>query len=398
MFVDLVSTSRADFSFLFPVARAIARQPGLTPRMVLTGSHPAADANAPPPELAGIDFARVPAPAIGADSAASAHALAAMTAGFAELWRTPPRMCLVLGDRFELLPVVSVAVLYGIPLAHLFGGEEDVAWCLDSQVRDAVTKMAHLHFVSHEATRDRLLAIGEEPWRVHVAGHTALDGPRPGPEPFRQWARERGWGEGPFIASCYHPPTTLRGSWRRELPLLLDGLAEFSDHTVIWTGVNADPEGREVEACVRAATGPRFHYVETLGSVLFPSLLAASRALVGNSSAGLLEAASFGLPVVNLGTRQAGRLSGGNVLSVGADAAALRAALHRALDDGPERDALTRVANPFARPGCNDLIAARVAEALALPKSRLMVKRGVPLLADNHGLVRVPDPEPEATA
>lgn len=398
MFVDLVSTSRADFSFLFPVARAIARQPGLSPRMVLTGSHPAADTHTPPPELEGLDFARVPAPAIGVDAAASAHALAAMTAGFAELWRTPPRMCLVLGDRFELLPVVSVAVLYGIPLAHLFGGEEDVAWCLDTQVRDAVTKMSHLHFVSHEATRDRLLAIGEEPWRVHVAGHTALDGPRPGPEAFRQWASERGWGEGPFIAACYHPPTTQRGSWRRELPPLLDALAAFRDHTVIWTGVNADPEGREVEACVRAATGPRFHYVETLGSVLFPSLLAASRALVGNSSAGLLEAASFGLPVVNLGTRQAGRLCGGNVLSVGVDVAALRAALHRAIDDGPERDALARVSNPFARPGCNELIAARVAAALALPTSRLMVKRGVPLLADNHGLTRVPDPGPESVA
>jgi UDP-hydrolysing UDP-N-acetyl-D-glucosamine 2-epimerase len=398
--IDVVSTARADFSLLRPVADAIAADSRVGGRLVLTGSHylhfETSGLKSRRAESA-LEVVEVPCEGIGVDLQSSAGALGQIMQGFGRLWSAKhPDVCVVLGDRFEVLPVVTTALLIGIAIVHLYGGEEDVGFCVDTQVRDAITKTAHLHFVMHEANAQRLRMMGEEAWRIKVAGNTSIDRPSVGPEHFKAYARERGWGEGPFIAACYLPPTVLPDLWRDELELLLENLERWSSpqgpYTVVWAGVNADPAGAEVrERLLRhCAEHSSHHFVDGLGSTRYPSLLETAVALVGNSSSGLLESATHHIPVVDIGVRQVGRLSAANVLHVPASADAIAGALETALADLSFREHVKTIANPFHLPGSAKRIVDEICQALDLPKRTFLVKR---LLPDNPaefgGLARI---------
>ena len=398
--IDIITTSRADFSLMRPIAEAVAHESGLAGRMVFTGAHFLKFEKESLPRRrveVSIDMVEVPCHGIGLDRQSSTRAMAQILGGFADLWADrAPDACVVLGDRFELLPIVSAAVMYGVATVHLYGAEEDVGYCLDTQVRDAVTKMAHLHLVMHEANAERLRMMGEELWRIKVVGNAAIDLPRVGPELFTRFAHEQGWGEGPFIASCYLPPTVIRDVWQGELEALLKALEPWSapdgPYTVIWAGVNADPGAVEVrERLLRhCAERPSHHFVDGLGATLYPSLLDCAAALTGNSSSGLLESASHRIPVVNVGVRQAGRLAGQNVLSVPASVARIGAALRTALNDDAFRARVDAAPNPFHKPGSAKNIVREIKQALTLDSKVLLVKR---LLPDNPaefgGLVRI---------
>jgi UDP-hydrolysing UDP-N-acetyl-D-glucosamine 2-epimerase len=398
--IDIVSTSRADFSLVRPIAESLAHESTLAGRMVFTGAHfleferkSLASRRAE----VGMDTVEVPCKGIGIDRQSSSRAMAQILGGFADLWADrAPDACVVLGDRFELLPVVSAAVMYGVAVVHLYGAEEDVGYCLDTQVRDAITKIAHLHLVMHEANAERLRMMGEESWRIKVVGNSAIDLPHIGPEPFKRFAREQGWGQGPFIASCYLPPTVIRDIWKEELEALLEAVDSWSapngPYTVIWAGVNADPGAVQVrERLLRhCADRPSHHFVDGLGTTLYPSLLDAAFAMTGNSSSGLLESASHRIPVVNIGVRQVGRLAGQNVLSVPASAARIETALRTALTDSAFRARVSAAVNPFHKPGSAKCIVREIKQALQLDPKVLLVKR---LLPDNPaefgGLVRI---------
>lgn len=400
--IDVVSTARADFSLLQPVANAIAADPRTAGCLVLTGSH---YLNFELDSLKGrhseseLEVVEVPCEGIGVDRLSSVNALGQILQGFGKAWSARrPDACLVLGDRFEVLPVVTAALLLGISIVHLYGGEEDVGFCVDTQVRDAITKAAHLHLVMHEANAARLRMMGEEAWRIKVVGNTSIDRPAVGPDHFKAFARERGWGEGPFIAACYLPPTVLPELWKEELELLLKALEPWSapkgPYTVVWAGVNADPAGAEVrerllQYCEEHSS---HHFVDGLGSTLYPSLLDTAVSLVGNSSSGLLESASHHIPVVDVGVRQIGRLSGENVLHVPASPERIAGALRTALADSSFRKRVGTIANPFHRPGSAGRIVDEISRALDLPGRVFLVKR---LLPDNPaefgGLARIPE-------
>jgi len=407
--VDLLTTARADYSLILPLARALAERDDVAARLVFTGSHCSANERDGLPELrrtAPLPTALVACQGIGESHAASGLAMAEMTAGFARLWADGgrPDLCVLLGDRFELLPPASLAVLLGMPICHLYGGEEDVSYCFDTQVRNAVTKMAHLHLVMHEAQRERLLRMGEEDWRIHVCGNTAIAdiavAAGEADAAFAAHARATGLPDGPLLAACYLPPTAVPGFWRQELPMLFEALAAWPDHHVVWAGVNADPESRPIQAAIEAECARRgnHRFEANLGRARYFGLLRRARALVGNSSSGLLEAASFGLPVVNVGIRQTGRLCGDNVLSVPAEPAALGAALATALADPAFRAAARAAGNPFVRADAAGRMAELIVRAAGAAPTGLLLKRtaeGNP--ARVGGLQRVPEYPPIAT-
>lgn len=399
--IDVISTSRADLSLLAPVARALAERDNVDARLVVTGARSGGGEVTPclfsaHPRLR---IAEVRAPDIGGSTLGSARALATMTDGFANLWNEgAPDLVVLLGDRFELFAPLAVAVLFGLPIAHLYGGEEDVAYCFDTQVRNAVTKAAHLHLVAHEAQRLRLLAMGEERWRVHVCGNTAITGVETHLERQRQafeaWAKAAGLGDGPLIAACHLPTTIVPGLWRGELDALFRALDQIDGLSVVWSGVNADPESTDIRTTIRArtATRPNEVFVEGLGTDRYFGLLRRAVAMIGNSSSGLLEAASFGLPVVNVGARQTGRLAGANVHNVPADANRIEAAL-RAILERPER-AVGR--NPFDRSDASERVADLLVRAAGAHKVALMLKRTPDAEKLTAGLSRVPEYPPFA--
>jgi UDP-hydrolysing UDP-N-acetyl-D-glucosamine 2-epimerase len=394
-----VTTSRADYSLIHPIARALAHRDGVAARFVFTGAHYADNEKGGLDALmagCGVDAIGVPAEGIGLSEGASAAAMAAMTGGFGRLWADRrPSACVLLGDRYELLPPASVAVLYGMAIVHVFGGEEDVSYCFDTQVRNGVTKMAHLHLVMHAAMRERLLRMGEEAWRILVIGNPALEGrPRDGGAAFRAAAATGRWGGGPYIAACYLPPTAFPGRWSEELDALLAALDAFPKHTVIWAGVNADPESPAIKARLEAhCVARRNHvFVVNLGAALFASLLEAADVIVGNSSSGLLEAPSYGLPNVTIGVRQTGRLTGAEALIVPAESGAIARALVTAVGDSEFRGRVAAAGNPYHRPGAAGAAADAIMAALAQERAALMLKR---TLNDNPkewmGLKRVPE-------
>ena len=282
-----------------------------------------------------------------------------------------PDVLVVLGDRWELLHVVPQAVLAGIRVVHLHGGEVTEG-AVDERVRHAVTKLADQHCVASEDAARRVRGLGEPADRVHVTGAPGLDRltglARPTPEALaaavgREVAR-------PLALFTYHPPTAVKDAETRSWAAgaLRATLARCG--TVVATHPGLDAGRDEVlEALAAAADDPRVVVVENLGP-RYPVVLAAADVVVGNSSSGVIEAASVGVAVVDVGDRQRGRLRGDNVVHADEGEAAVGAALDLALSPA-HRARAAAAANPYgdghAAGHVVDVVRAAPGAALAKP-------------------------------
>jgi UDP-N-acetylglucosamine 2-epimerase (non-hydrolysing)/GDP/UDP-N,N'-diacetylbacillosamine 2-epimerase (hydrolysing) len=289
-------------------------------------------------------------------------------------WR--PDILLLIADRYEMLAPASVALALRIPVAHIEGGEVSQG-AIDDQVRNALTKLAHVHFTSTATARRRVIAMGEEPARVHHAGAPSLDHMRRSSLLSRAGveARLKLALKPPAVLVAWHPVTILRDT-NAEADALFTALAAAPGQ-LIFVYPNSDAgsyaliEQTEKLAATRADTSV---YVN-LDPITYWSLLGQVDAMVGNSSSGIMEAASFALPVVNVGMRQQGRERAGNVIDVEADAQAIQSAIARALL--PEfRASLRGMHNPYG----NGDAAKTIAHVLAtVPLEGLLIKPPAPL-------------------
>jgi UDP-N-acetylglucosamine 2-epimerase (non-hydrolysing)/GDP/UDP-N,N'-diacetylbacillosamine 2-epimerase (hydrolysing) len=260
-------------------------------------------------------------------------------------WR--PDLLLLIADRYEMLAPASVAVALRIPIAHIEGGEISQG-AIDDQVRNALTKLAHIHFTSTPTARRRVIAMGEEPWRVHHAGAPSLDHLRRSALLSRQ-DLEAKLGLAltpPTLLAAWHPVTILRDT-NAEAGALFSALAQAPGQ-LLFVYPNADAGSHALMERTRAlaATRPRTHIFVNLDAVTYWSLLGNATAMVGNSSSGIMEAASFALPAVNVGMRQQGRERARNVIDAPAESVAILAAITQALS--PEfRESLRGMVNPY---------------------------------------------------
>ena len=245
------------------------------------------------------------------------------------LANSAPDLLLVLGDRFELIPVVLAATLYNIPVAHLSGGETTEG-AIDNQVRHALTKFSHIHFPATEKYASNIRAMGEEPWRICVAGEPGLDliHKLNFIDKSTLFSDLRLKDNLPTVLVTFHPQTindAINASFIEEVVqrILVEG------YQVIATASNFDQGGAEINRCYEsmATRLDNFVYHLSLGQKRYYSLLYFLTAMVGNSSSGLVEAQSFDLPVVNVGDRQKGRLANPSVLTVSIDSNAIINAL-----------------------------------------------------------------------
>jgi UDP-N-acetylglucosamine 2-epimerase (non-hydrolysing)/GDP/UDP-N,N'-diacetylbacillosamine 2-epimerase (hydrolysing) len=289
-------------------------------------------------------------------------------------WR--PDILLLIADRYEMLAPASVALALRIPIAHIEGGEISQG-AIDDQVRNALTKMAHIHFTSTPTARRRVIAMGEEPWRVHHAGAPSLDHLR------RSTLLSRGALEEklsislkpPIILAAWHPVTILRDT-NAEAEALFASLVQIHGQ-ILFVYPNADAGGMALIERTRelAAERPDTHVFVNLDAVTYWSLLGQVDAMVGNSSSGIMEAASFALPAVNVGMRQQGRERAANVIDAPAETGAIVAALTRALDPA-FRAGLKGMDNPYGN-GTAATTIARVLTTVEL--DGLLIKQPAPL-------------------
>jgi UDP-hydrolysing UDP-N-acetyl-D-glucosamine 2-epimerase len=235
-----------------------------------------------------------------------------------------------------------------MPVAHLHGGEVTEG-AIDNQIRHAITKCAHLHFVSAEPHARRVAAMGEEPWRIHNVGAPGLDRIRTTPRLSRADLASRldlAVGDR-WLLVTYHPATLEYQDTGRHTDELVAALEKI-DATFVVTYPNADTAGRTVIARLQELAGrhPRVRLVQNLGDDVYLSLMREADAMVGNSSSGLIEAPSFALPVVNVGARQAGRLRAANVIDVGPERDEILGGIEAALAPA-FREGLSGMTNPY---------------------------------------------------
>jgi UDP-N-acetylglucosamine 2-epimerase (non-hydrolysing)/GDP/UDP-N,N'-diacetylbacillosamine 2-epimerase (hydrolysing) len=282
-----------------------------------------------------------------------------------------------------MLAPASVALALRIPIAHIEGGEVSQG-AIDDQVRNAITKMAHIHFTSTETARQRVIAMGEEPWRVHHAGAPSLDHLRRSKLLDRP-ALETSLGltlASPTLLAAYHPVTILKDT-TVEADALFAALAQAPGQLIfVYPNADAGSYALLERTKALAETRPHTHIFVNLDPVTYWSLLGQVDVLIGNSSSGIMEAASFALPTVNVGMRQQGRERARNVIDVAPETAAILAAIQHALSPA-FRNNLRGMANPYGNGDAATTIA-HILTTVAL--DGLLIKQPAPLPIECKGV------------
>jgi UDP-hydrolysing UDP-N-acetyl-D-glucosamine 2-epimerase len=351
--IGVVTVARSDYGHLLPVLEELERAPDIELLVYLAGSHLASPFGIQTGDHVVADrwhiTGRIDMDIDDDTPATIAAATGRGVTGFAGAFaRRRPDLLVVLGDRYEMLSAAVAALPFALPVAHLHGGEVTEG-AIDEQIRHAITKLAHLHFPAAEPYAARLRQMGEEPWRVHCCGAPGLDRLRAGSPLSRQAIGERlGRPLGrPTLLVTFHPETLAVADVPRQVEELTAALEKI-DGEIIATAPGVDTAYRVVSEGLERLAGrrPSTYLHPTLGDDVYISLLREADVMVGNSSSGLIEAASFALPVVNIGDRQRGRLRAANVLDVGHDREAIAETIRRALDPAFRRR-LTGLVNPY---------------------------------------------------
>jgi len=236
--------------------------------------------------------------------------------------RLQPDLVLLLGDRFETHAAATTAMLMNIPIAHISGGEITEG-AVDEQIRHSITKMSYLHFTSIEAFRDRVIQMGEDPDRVFCAGAPGIDNivnmdllSNENLEKEISWKLNK-----PTALFTYHSETLSSGDVKEEIEKIL-AIIKGIEMNVLFTYANADDGGRIINQAIEkfANSDKKKYYVtRNLGQLKYLSAMKHVDLLIGNTSSGIIEAASFQKPVVNIGDRQKGRAQSGNILNCTVD-------------------------------------------------------------------------------
>jgi UDP-hydrolysing UDP-N-acetyl-D-glucosamine 2-epimerase len=378
--IAVVTTSRADFSHLYWPLRELASHGSVDLGIIALGPHLSPEFGH---TIADIEREGFPIKArIECLLSSDTDTGMAKTIGVAILsladtltaWR--PDLMLLIADRYEMMAPASVALALRIPMAHIEGGEVSKG-AIDDQVRNALTKLAHIHFTSTETARRRVISMGEEPWRVHHAGAPSLDHLRRSPLLSRPEVEKRLKIklQAPTILAAWHPVTILRDT-NAEADAFFAALTQTPGQ-IIFVYPNSDAGSHDLIARTHtlAASRPATHIFINLDAVTYWSLLGQVDVIVGNSSSGIMEAASFALPVVNVGMRQQGRERARNIIDAPAHAAAIVTALKHALAPA-FRKKLHGMQNPYGNGTASKTIA-RVLTTTAIDS--LLIKTPAPL-------------------
>lgn len=350
--IGVVTVARSDYGLYRPLLQRIQRRRDLTLALYVGGAHLSPEFGHTIKDIEGDGFSiveRVEMTLSSDTPEGISKSMGLGIIGFAQAFaRSRPDLLVVLGDRFDMHAAALAALPFNIPVAHIHGGEltEGV---IDDALRHSMTKLSHLHFVSTEEHGRRVKQMGEEPWRIVVSGAPGLDN-LARVRPRRRVALEKflklDFRVRPLLVT-FHPVTLFYKKASSQVLELLTALSRCQ-RPIVFTSPSADTAGQEVLKALRGFVEkcPRARLIPHLGTAAYFGMMANAAAMVGNSSSGILEAASFGLPVVNVGSRQAGRFQPANVIQVDCDRHSIAQGIRTALSSS-FRKTLRGLVNPY---------------------------------------------------
>ncbi len=367
--IAIATGTRADWGLLSGIAVALRDRPDCRVTVLATNMHLQQRYGMTINEIKADGFddvVSVAMPDTGDTPAGTVDAMGACMSGMARAFgELQPDVVVILGDRFEMLATATAAMMMRIPIVHIAGGEISEG-AIDDSIRHAITKMASLHLTSTELYRRRVIAMGEEPGRVINTGSIGVWNllneplmPRDRLEESIGFSLPHG-----SLLVTYHPATLDSCDTESRCRALLEALDRFPDSHVLITYPNNDAQGRVIIDMIEsyALSNPdRVRVIPSLGKLRYLSALRCVSAVVGNSSSGIIEVPSMGIPTVDIGIRQRGRLCSDSVIHCGDSADDIAMAIAEALSD--EGQARARAAqNPYVRPDTLALSVKAIAE------------------------------------
>ncbi len=363
--IGVITTGRSDYGLYLPLLRRIKQNPDLGLYLIVSGMHlsPEFGMTVKTIEEDGFEINERVEMLLSSDTPEGiAKSMGLGTIGFAQVYtRFRPDILVVLGDRFEMHAAVVAALPFKIPVAHLYGGELTEG-AMDDAFRHAITKMSHLHFTATDVYAQRVIQMGEKPWRVTVCGALSLDNLHTISLldrdefacKFAISLPEKFW------LVTYHPVTLEYEQTERQVKELLAAL-DIIGLPVLFTMPNADTGGRIIRKLIDKflSEHPDSKKAECLGTQGYFSAMALATAMVGNSSSGIVEAASFALPVVNIGNRQKGRIRGKNVIDVGYSRTEVLEGIRKAISSEFKAD-LKGLVNPYGKGQAAEIIVGKL--------------------------------------
>jgi GDP/UDP-N,N'-diacetylbacillosamine 2-epimerase (hydrolysing) len=374
-----VTGIRSEYDIMSTVFRAIQLHPMLDLQVVVTGAHLSDAYGRTVEEIRKDGFIiadEIESLINGDQASARIKGMGIQLQGLVQTaLRVNPDWLLVLGDREESMTTALVGAYMNIPVAHVAGGDR-VIGNVDDQVRHAVTKLAHLHLTTNQESADRVLRLGEQAFRIHNVGNPGLDRLLDVPDLITEVLSQRlGFcidDDEPLLVVIQHVISTEIDDAYRQMRQTLEAVADLGLKTVL-SYPNTDAGGQQMIRAIREFESiPNLYTAKNIPRLEFVNLLRRASCLLGNSSAGILEAPLLKLPVVNVGNRQKGRLHAENVMFVPHEKNAIINAVRRAVFDPEYRKVVSQCSNPYG----NGQSAKKIAEILALTEvnDQLLIK------------------------
>lgn len=348
--IAVITGTRAEYGLFKPILKSVVEHSALKLHLIVTGMHVSEDFGYTIKEIEkdGFNIDAV-LDTLNQEDTCSAMAkyIAKCISEFSEeLERAKPDILLLLGDRGEMLAGAIAATCMNVLIAHIHGGE--VSGSVDEPFRHAITKLANLHLVATEESAKRVISMGEKPSKVFVVGAPGLDDifdnlmdPEKLAEKFSLDLKK------PIILVVQHPVVTEADDAPQQIKETLDTIVEL-EHQVMLIYPNADSGGRRMLAVIKNyEKHPFIRTFKSLSRNEFLSIMRIANVMVGNSSSGIIEASSFCLPVINIGSRQKGRQRAENVIDVGYNKTEIKAAILKALFDKEFLDKVKKCRNPY---------------------------------------------------
>jgi UDP-N-acetylglucosamine 2-epimerase (non-hydrolysing)/GDP/UDP-N,N'-diacetylbacillosamine 2-epimerase (hydrolysing) len=349
--IAVVTTSRADYSHLYWPLHDLSARADVDLQIVAMGSHLSPEFGQTVQEIERDGFpiaARIECLLSSDTDVGMAKTIGVATLSLSDVFgQMRPDLLLLIADRYEMLAPASVALALRIPIAHIEGGEISEG-AIDDAVRNAITKMSHIHFTSTHAARQRIISMDEEEWRVHRAGAPSLDHLRRQTLLTHEQVETKLWIDlqQPSILVAYHPVTLARDTIY-EADAVFSALDQLPDQ-LLFCFPNADAGSRALIERTKSFLRERDSgkLFVNLDALTYWSLLREVGLLLGNSSSGIMETASFALPTVNVGFRQQGRDRAVNVIDTVPERNSILASVKRA-QSLEFRETLAGMTNPY---------------------------------------------------
>jgi len=371
--ICVVTGSRAEYGILFHTLKRIEESKDLELQLVVTGMHLSKEFGYTVDEIikAGFPIAERIEMLLSSDSTVGiGKSVGLGVIGFTDcLKKLKPDIMLIVGDRYEIFAAAIAAMTVNVPIAHISGGEITEG-AVDEQIRHAITKLSHVHFVTNQENAQRVKQMGEEPWRVQTVGGCWVDNIINMEKMTKESITEKLGIKflRPLILVTYHSVTLEVEKTGEYIKNLLDAFSQIGGE-IIFTYPNADSGGRVIISAIDKFIKKysKARAFKSLGSVLYLNLLSYVDLVVGNSSSGVVETQSFKVPVVNIGNRQKGRLITENIICSTESKDSILAAIKKGLS--PEfKKSISDMKDPYDKGGAAENIVKALSELKLGPK------------------------------